>query len=160
MTTYTLHVPEDAAPGDPEALERAQVVPDGFSWAAFFFSALWFLAHRLWLAGLGVLAGVVAVLVLARVVGASPGAAFLAYVLVAVLIGLEANSLRRWTYARRHRPAVDAVSGSSAEEATLKLYEGWLGGRAARNPPPPVARPGYAPPDAVIGLFPDAERTR
>ncbi len=63
MTTYTLHLPEDALPGDPEALERAQVVPDGFSWAAFFFTALWFFAHRLWLAGLAVLAGLVALAV-------------------------------------------------------------------------------------------------
>jgi hypothetical protein len=160
MTTYTLHVPDDATPGDPEALERAQVVPDEFSWTAFFFTALWFFAHRLWIAGLGVLAGLVALAVLIRVLGVTPGAAFLAYVLVALLVGLEANALRRWTYARRGRPAVEAVSAASAEDATLKLYEEWLAARAARPVPPAASRPAYAPADAVIGLFPDAERTR
>ena len=139
MTTYTLHIPDDALPGDPDALERAQVVPDGFSWAAFFFTALWFFAHRLWVAGLAVLA----------------------HVLLALLSGLEANALRRWTYARRGRPAVEAVSAANAEEATLKLYEAWLGGaRPARSTSAAAPRPAYAAPDAVIGLFPDAERGR
>jgi predicted lipid-binding transport protein (Tim44 family) len=160
MTTYTLHVPDDAAPGDPEALERAQVVADGFSWTAFFFTVLWFFAHRLWIAGLGVLAGLVALGALIRVLGVTPGAAFLAYVLVALLIGLEANALRRWTYARRGRPAVEAVSAANATEATVKLYEEWLGARAARPVVPAASRPAYAPHDAVLGLFPDAERTR
>jgi predicted lipid-binding transport protein (Tim44 family) len=160
MTTYTLHVPNTAAPGDPEALERAQVVADGFSWTAFFFTVLWFFAHRLWIAGLGVLAGLVALGALIRVLGVTPGAAFLAYVLVALLIGLEANALRRWTYARRGRPAVEAVSAENAAEATVKLYEEWLGARTARPVAPAAARAPYARPDAVLGLFPDAERTR
>ena len=161
MTTYTLHVPDDAAPGDPEALQRAQVVSDGFSWTAFLLTPLWFFGHRLWMAGLGVLAGLVAFAGLIRVLGVSPGAAFLAYVLLALLIGLEANALRRWTYARRGRPAVEAVSATNADEATLKLYDEWLGARAARPAPAAGSRPAYAAhPDAVIGLFPDAERGR
>jgi hypothetical protein len=160
MTTYTLHLPEDALPGDPDALERAQVVPDGFSWGAFLFNALWFLAHRLWIAGLIVLAGTVALGAASRFLGASPGAAFLAYILVAFLTGLEANALRRWTYARRGRPAVEAVSAANAEEATLKLYEEWLGARPPRSAAHAAPRPTYSRPDAVIGLFPDAERGR
>ena len=36
------------------------LVRDGFSWGAFFFTFLWFFAHRLWLAGLVVLAAMVA----------------------------------------------------------------------------------------------------
>jgi predicted lipid-binding transport protein (Tim44 family) len=160
MTTYTLHVAENATPGDPDALNRAQVVADGFSWTAFFFTALWFFAHRLWIAGLGVLASLVALGALIRVLGVTPGAAFLAYVLVALLVGLEANALRRWTYARRGRPAVEAASAANAAEATVKLYEEWLGARAARPVAAATARPAYTPPDAVLGLFPDTERTR
>ena len=89
-----------------------------------------------------------------------PGAAFV--VLVAFLVGLEANALRRWTYARRGRPAVEALSARNAEEATVKLYNEWLGSRAARPAAATGARPAYgaAHPDAVIGLFPDAERPR
>src|SRR5918998_893751 len=152
MTTYTLHIPGDAAPGDPEALRRAQVVPDGFSWTAFFFTAFWFFAHRLWIAGLGVLAGLVGLGVLIRVLGVTPGAAFLAYVLVAFLVGLEANALRRWTYSSRGRPAVEAVSARNAEEAAVKLYDEWLGSRAARPAPAPGAPPAHPPPHPHAGI--------
>ena len=58
MTTYTLHVAADAAPGDAGTLERAVLVKDGFSWGAFVFSFLWFFCHRLWIAGLIVLVAV------------------------------------------------------------------------------------------------------
>lgn len=160
MTTYTLHVPDEAARGDPEALNHAQVVPDGFSWGAFLFTWLWFLGHRLWLAGVAVLAGLVALGALIRVLGVTPGAALLAYVLVALLIGLEANALRRWTYARGGRPAVEAASGANLQEATLKLYDEWLAGRPPRPLPTTTPRQAYARPDAVIGLFPDTEPRR
>ena len=59
MQTYTFHLPRDARPGDADALERADLVKDGFSWGAFFFTVLWFFWHRLWLAGLAVLVAVV-----------------------------------------------------------------------------------------------------
>ena len=59
MSTFTLHLPRDARPGDPFALDEAEVVKDAFSWGAFFFTFLWFFVHRLWLAGFGVLLGLI-----------------------------------------------------------------------------------------------------
>src|SRR4028119_423239 len=56
MSTFTLHLPRDARPGDTAALDEAELVKDAFSWGAFFFTFFWFFAHRLWLAGLAVLA--------------------------------------------------------------------------------------------------------
>lgn len=161
MQTYTLHLPHDALRGDPEPLEEARLVPDGFSWGAFVFTAFWFFAHRLWLAGLGVLVVVVAfawALVALRV---SPGAAFAAELLLFLLIGLEANSLRRWTYARRGRPAVDVVRARDAEEAETRSFARWLAADATLRPlasVPAAANPRREAP--VIGLFPEAERPR
>ena len=37
------------------------------------------------------------------------------FVLVSILIGLEASSLRRWTYARVGRPVRDAVIAASTD---------------------------------------------
>ena len=59
MNTYTLHLPTEARPGDRDALDRAEVVKTLLV-GAFFFSVLWFFYNRLWLAGLGVLAVMVA----------------------------------------------------------------------------------------------------
>src|SRR5690242_14388211 len=101
MTTFTLHLPRDARPGDPAALEEAELVKDTFSWGAFFFTFLWFFFHRLWLAGLSVLVLVFAFGGLMEVLNVHEAAGAAAGLLLQVLIGFEANSLRRWTLARR-----------------------------------------------------------
>lgn len=158
MRSYTLHLPADARPGEAYGLDRAQLVPDGFSWAAFAFTALWFFYHRLWLAGLGVLLGLAAVAGLGRVLGLPPGAGLLISLLLALLIGLEASSLRRWTLARRGRPARDAVVAGNGDEAEVKALGRWLDGNGRTAPERTfTSSPAGAP---VIGLFPFGEGGR
>jgi hypothetical protein len=168
MKTYTLHVPADASPGDAGALDRAVLVRDGFSWGAFFFSFLWFFAHRLWLAGLIVLAAAAGLGIALQLLRVGSAATFWAVVLLAILVGLEAGSLRRWTLGRRGRPAVDVVAAKDREEAETKAFGRWLGeaggsAQAAISAPRPVSpapAPPYRAPEPVIGLFPEAERPR
>lgn len=161
MTTFTLHLPRDARPGDPTALEQAELVKDAFSWGAFFFTFLWFFVHRLWLAGIGVLILVFAFGGVLELLNVHPTAATLAALLLQVLIGLEANSLRRWTLARRGLPVADVVTAADRDEAEAKAIVRWLEARPAptRNPAsqPVLSTPR---PEPVIGLFPDAERYR
>jgi hypothetical protein len=164
MKTYTLHVAADAPPGDTGTLDRAVLVKDGFSWGAFFFSFLWFFAHRLWIAGLIVLAAAGALGASLQFLRVGTGASFSAAFLFAVLVGLEANSLRRWTLARRGRPAVALVAAGDREEAETKAFARWLGDTAS-EPAAPAWRAAAAAtarrgPEPVIGLFPEAERTR
>ncbi|MCP1559886.1 UNVERIFIED_ORG: hypothetical protein M2438_003981 [Methylobacterium sp. SuP10 SLI 274] len=167
MRTYTLHVPEGSVRGDPRALEQAHLVRDGFSWSAFAFTVLWFLRHRLWLAALLVLVGLVGLALAGRALGLSPFAALVVTLLVSLLIGMEASSLRRWTYGRRGKPAQDAVMAGSQEEAELKAAARWLDAA----PVPGAATTGFATTavsrptprrgdDAVIGLFPASEGGR
>jgi hypothetical protein len=167
MTTFTLHLPRNARPGDPAALEQADLVRDAFSWGAFFFTFLWFFAHRLWLAGLGVLAVLLAFNLGLDLLDVHPGASVAADLLLCILIGLEANSLRRWTLARHGRPVADVVSASDRDEAETKAVARWLERGAAPAPvrspaSPPTPAPVFSSlrPDPVIGLFPDAERPR
>jgi hypothetical protein len=164
MKTYTLHLPAEARPGDPGALDSAVLVRDGFSWGAFIFSFLWFFAHRLWIAGVGVLVAAVALGALLQGLRVGPGATFLAELLLALLVGFEANALRRWTVARR-RPEVDVVAARDLEEAEAKSFARWLDGR--RSADAALARVQAGPgafrrsaAEPVIGLFPEAERTR
>lgn len=160
MRTYTLHLPRTALPGDARDLDRAQLVPDGFSWGAFAFSALWFFWHRLWLAGLLVLAFVVGTAGLGRFLGLSTLAGFLIALLTAVLVGLEASSLRRWTYERRGRPARDAVVAASAAQAEAKAMARWLEPAAARPAAGPFPGSLRRASEPVIGLFPFGEGGR
>jgi len=163
MTTYTLHLPRDARPGDPSALDESELVKDAFSWGAFLFTFLWFFVHRLWLAGLAVLLLVLAFGGLMAALDVHPLAASVAQLLLQALIGLEANSLRRWTLARRGRPAVDAVTAADQDEAETKAFARWLDTKSAPLPRSPVPSPILPTPrraEPVIGLFPDAERPR
>jgi hypothetical protein len=167
MKTYTLHLPRDAQPGDPEVLDRADLVKDGFSWGAFLFTFLWFWFHRLWLAGLAVFLVMAAFDAVLAALHVRPFAGTVAHLLLMLLIGFEANSLRRWTYLRRDRPVVDVVSAYDRDEAAAKAFTRWLSGPA--QPRLPVARtaaPGPqspyrpGPSEPVIGLFPEPERPR
>ena len=167
MKTDTLHVPGDAMPGDPDALQRAVLVKDGFSWGAFIFSFFWFFAHRLWVAGLIVLVAALSLGFLMQALRVGAGGTFLAELLLALLVGLEASSLRRWTLARRSRPAVDVVAARDREEAETKTFARWLGETSsARSPERHSLRPSqpgsalFARAEPVIGLFPEAERGR
>jgi hypothetical protein len=161
VTPYTLHLPNDAPIGEAEALDRAVLVRDTFSWGAFILTALWFFWHRLWLVGIGVLVGFFLVQVVLQLLGAHPTAVFLAQVLLSLLLGLEASSLRRWTLHRRGYPAVDTVLAGNVEEAEAKAFRRWLERRPA---PLPASVPGTtggaraAEANPIIGLFPQAER--
>ncbi|MCE4222228.1 DUF2628 domain-containing protein [Methylobacterium sp. C25] len=159
MRTYTLHLPDSALRGDARAFDDAVVVPDGFSWPAFAFSVAWFLYHRLWLSALLVLALLGGLIVGGRVVGISPVAGTVIALLASLLIGLEASSLRRWTYARNGRPARDAVVAASSDEAEAKAVTRWLDPSAAPRPTAPPA-PSRRFDDSVIGLFPLSEGHR
>lgn len=155
MRSYTLHLPGAARPGEAHDLDRAQLVPDGFSGAAFVFSVLWFLYHRLWIAAAIVLAGLCAVAGIGVALGLSPASGAAVTLLVSLLIGLEASTLRRWTLARRGRPARDAVVAGSADAAEAKALTRWLD--PGRAPALRAATPftgGSRAAEPVIGLFP------
>ncbi|WP_147046910.1 DUF2628 domain-containing protein [Methylobacterium gnaphalii] len=159
MRNYTLHLPDGALRGDARAFDDAVIVPDGFSWAAFAFSVLWFLYHRLWLAALIVLALLAGLVLGGRLLGLSPFAGAAIAFLGSLLIGLEASSLRRWTYARNGRPARDAVVAGSCDEAEAKAVTRWLDPSSApRTTVAPTAVRRFD--DSVIGLFPLSEGHR
>lgn len=162
---YTLHVPAFAAEGDPRALERADLVRDGFSWGACIAPPLWLFWHRHWLLALAsfvVIGGLAATL---WAVGTRPGVILAVEALLHLLFGFEAASLRRFAYARRGRPVSDIVLASNMAEAEAKSFARWLApaephqahASAARTAPASPVRAGYEP---VLGLFPDAEGRR
>ncbi len=162
MSIYTVHEPPlraaDTAP-DPE---RFTFVRDGFSVWAFLFAPLWMLRHRLWLVlaacvvgWLGIEAGLFAL-------GASTFVLVLVAILLSLLIGLEASTLRRFTLARQGWRSVGVISGDDLEDAERRFFDAWLREPPSRDiasstpapatPPVPIQRMPQAP--DVIGLFP------
>ena len=158
MSVYTVHEPP-LRRGENEADPlRFVFVRDGFTFWAFLLGPLWMLRHRLWLVFVGylVLLGAIAVAFhFARVPGS---AIWLVSLLLALLIGFEAASLRRWTLARRGWSNLGVVVADDLEAAERRFFDAWVSGGRMRHAAPasPVAaaRAGGPPPD-VIDLFPE-----
>jgi hypothetical protein len=175
MSTYTVHEPpprHDA--GNPDPVSYV-FVRDGFAFWAFLLGPLWMLWHRLWLVLIGyLLVGAGLQLALAAV-GAPFSLRLTVAVLLALLVGFEAATLRRFTLARRRWRNVGVVIGDNLESAEHRFFDAWVGQlpgapRGARVP----ARRAFAAPESaggsplavsmpsmrgasndVIGLFPE-----
>ena len=163
MPTYTVHAPPPKAGDTTSDPQRFVVVRDGFHFWAFLFGPLWLLFRRLWLVLLGYVVVNALVGVLLYAAGASGGFKFLGSLLVALLLGLEAASLRRWTLTRRRWQTLGFVIGDDQESAERRFFTEWAE-RARRTPPvAPAPEAPYAaplrrgPPSSsdVIGLFPE-----
>jgi hypothetical protein len=162
MSVYTVHEPPKRAGAAAADVERFAFVRDGFSWWAFLFAPLWMLRHRMWLVLIGyvVIAGAIEIPV--RMSGGPVLATSLIGILLGLLVGLEAGTLRRFTLSRRGWKNLGVVSGDDLEDAERRFFDAWLqrtnstsGG--PRAPTPAVAAPIWRGPSGsgVIGLFPE-----
>jgi len=160
MPVYTVHEPPARHGGSDPA--RMAFVRDGFTFWAFLLGPLWMLWHRLWLVLIGyvvLMAGLQ--FALARL-GTSGTTRALVDLLLAILVGLEAASLRRWTLQRRRWTEVGVVVADDMNMAERRFFDAWVNGAASAPPAPPApppsgpsyAAPRQAGPNDVIGLFP------
>ena len=95
------------------------LVPEGFSLGAFLVGPLWLLRHGQWLALLLWLA--VAVVLALLLPEALRG---LGLGLLALLTGLQAQDIRRWTLARAGRPVAGVVLARDADAALARALQG------------------------------------
>lgn len=165
MATYTVHEPPlkpgKSAP-DPD---RFVFVRDGFSFWAFLLAPFWMLRHRLWLVLIGYLIVVAALQVGLPLLGAPTGVMVTVAVLLALLLGFEAATLRRFTLARRRWRNAGIVVGDDLESAERRFFDAWVSGgpgrwMPAQQPVPVSPRPRPQPSSEVIGLFPQAGTPR
>jgi hypothetical protein len=87
-------------------------------------------------------------------------------VLLALLLGFEAATLRRWTLTRRRWRNVGVVVADDIETAERRFFDAWVKdhGHPAAPPPPavsamPVMRMSPQNSD-VVGLFPEPGASR
>ena len=169
MAVYTVHEPpprERASDTDPM---RLAFVRDGFHFWAFLFGPLWMLRHRMWLVVIAHLVVVGGFAFALSRIGAPPVTGAVVGVLIALLIGLEASTLRRWTLARRGWHGLGVVVADDVELAERRFFDAWTGAMvSAQEQASPTHAATYAAPAAaaapaprtnpaqpeVIGLFP------
>jgi hypothetical protein len=152
MPVYTVHAPATSN-WDLRTTDRFTFVRDGFHvWAALF-GVVWLAWNRLWLAF------------------------FLVDGLLALLLGFEASTLKRWNLSRRNWRQLDIVVADDEEAAERRFFDRWTAKQRApgndqssvdRGAPPPTRDvPGQAfsrplPPsrDEINGLFPEPGASR
>ena len=170
MSTYTVHQPpaKNGRAADPQ---RFVFVRDGFHFWAFLLTLPWLIYRRLWLALLGYVLLTAAMAVVFHFLPMPGGSQAAIGLLIGVLVGLEAASLRRWTYRRRGWANIGVIVGDDEEGAERRFFAEWVNRPAelpsAPSPPAPSA-PASLPPsmpprnraasDDIIGLFPQPER--
>jgi len=166
MAVYTVHEPSRHSADALADAERCVFVRDGFSWWAFLLAPLWMLWHRMWLVLLAYIALAAVLDAGLAALGASSAAITFVGLLLALLVGLEASTLRRFTLRRRGWQSVGVVSGEDLEDAERRFFDAWLwqprgqpgGSSSSQSKPPPLPPPPPSPPAPqapdVIGLFP------
>jgi hypothetical protein len=160
MAVYTVHEPPQRGGAQPEP-ERFVLVRDGFSFWALLFGPLWMLRHRMVLVLLGYIAVVAVLSILLRLSG-SAGVGSAVWTLLALLIGLEAATLRRFTLRRRGFRNIGVVVGDDLELAERRFFDAWFRGSSrddAATRAEAVATYSAArlpdPGAQVLGLFPE-----
>jgi hypothetical protein len=161
MTTFTVHEPLPRKREDVAPPERFAFVRDGFYFWAFVLGPVWMLYHRLWLVFVMYAVGMTALQVALWTLGVSALAKFTVAILIALLVGFEAGSLRRWSLRRWiNRGIVVAYNREAAEH---RFFDRWSTpsptSDARMSPPPPPTPPSHVPTSDqdIIGLFPQPQ---
>jgi hypothetical protein len=160
MAVYTVHEPPPRGASEP-APERFVFVRDGFSFWALFFGPLWMLRHRMWLVLIGYAFLVTALAWGLRQAHAPVAVGLVVNALLALLIGLEGGTLRRFTLARRGFTNVGIVVGDDLDLAERRFFDAWIRKFAAAGEAsmgaaglPSALRMPQTRAD-VVGLFPE-----
>ncbi|MBI4273600.1 MAG: DUF2628 domain-containing protein [Rhizobiales bacterium] len=156
MSIYTVHQPPlrtGEASADPH---RFAFVRDGFYFWALLLGPVWMLFHRLWIVTVLYVIAVMAVETCLWILRVDAFTQTAVGFVLAVLIGLEAATLRRWTLDRRGWKNVGIVVGDDIESAERR-YFATLTTRQTRSTAAAtsvIRMPANATPE-VIGLFPE-----
>jgi hypothetical protein len=165
MPVYTVHEPPRR---DDELLAhtaRFAFVRDGFHVWAFLLAPLWMLRHRLWLEFIVYALLIGGITFALRRLGIAETAGLWVALLLAILIGIEASSLRRWKLDRRGYENLGVVVADDQDIAERRFFDGWISdtGRLATpspSAPPPAAPSPFdrpAPSSEIVGLFPQPQ---
>jgi hypothetical protein len=175
MPVYTVHARTADGAQTQRAADRFVFVRDGFHFWAFLLGPLWLAWHRLWLALIGYIAVMAGIEIALSQLHSGSGTRFIAMFLIALLMGFEAASLRRWTLSRRKWRQLDIVVADDTETAERRFFDRWTsvqrgsgsGPSTDRGAPPPTrdvpGQPFSKAPSQhgdIIGLFPQPGASR
>ncbi len=116
---YTVHVRRP--PRDSE--RDIRLVKEGFSWPAFFFSLIWALWCRLWLAAAGIFLAEFALGAILSLLGADDVTRLIVSLGFAALVGVVGNDIKRWTLFRQGFLQTAVVSAPDRDSAEQRFWD-------------------------------------
>lgn len=157
MPVYTVHQPPQRAGEISANPQRFAFVRDGFHFWAFVLGPVWMLFRRLWIVTILYFIVVAAVATALWLLRADVFMHTAVDFFLALLVGFEAATLRRWTLGRAGWKNIGVVIGDDLEAAERRFFSAWAERKAksaALATPAPAMRLPAAASD-VIGLFPE-----
>lgn len=119
MRIYTVHQRYETF--DPD--RGLVLVKEGFNWPALFFSVFWALWCRLWWVAAGLVVVNIVLSAALTLLGADPASEAAVSLGFAVLLGLLANDLKRWTLDRRGFRQIGVVAAQDIEAAERRFFD-------------------------------------
>lgn len=126
VVAFTVYEPPNPPADRIDRAEELVFIKDGFTWAAAFFAPFWLLAKQMWLPFVGYVAVLVAVLAGLQAAGVPEIWSSLAILALHLVVGFEADSLRRWTMEQEDWQFAGSVVGRNAAECERRFFETWL----------------------------------
>lgn len=126
MITVTVHEPPLPPSDRLDRAERLAFVKDGYNWVAAAWPPLWMIGQKLWWALAAYLAVVAGISLGLAAGGVSPATVGLLFVALHLLIGLEADSIVRWSLDRSGWQIVGIVVGRNLAECERRFFDDWL----------------------------------
>ncbi len=150
MGIYSVHI--KGSPDEPSAFERAVFVREGFSWLAFLLGPFWLIWTRAWFVLLAwiMLQITLAYLVYAQILPIMTQS--LVDFIVALALGFEASSVRRFALGRRGFQMIDLVHERQCADAERRFFSRWA--LLNRNASSQASTVNAVP--NLVGLFPSA----
>lgn len=153
MPVYTVHAPRSYGTDVRTTPDRVVFIRDGFSIWAFLLGPIWLIWKRLWLVLVGYIVLQIAVEFVLRLIHATQDTRFFVMFIIALLMGLEASTLRRWTLTRRKWRQLDIVVARNRDEAEYRFFSRQPVVTPPGNSLHPMPRSSIAPHDEVA-FFP------
>jgi hypothetical protein len=117
---YTVHLNPHSNRPERDAI----FVREGFNWAAAFFGLIWALRYRMWWPAAGMLAYLLALAAAETFLPLDPVRVIVFDTAFAVLVGFEANDMRRRALEARGFVEEGIAAGADIDDAELRWYAG------------------------------------
>ena len=126
VKAYTIHEPPEPPADRMDRAESLIFVKEGMSWTALLFAPLWMLYRGLWLAFAGYVVLLACWLAGGLAIGSGDDILAWGVAVLHIVIGLEADSIERWSLRRARWRELGSVTGQTRDECERNFFEGWL----------------------------------